>query len=296
MSDLDSLRIDPEVQKARPRVRPLPTRLIALIAGATVLVAVMVLSVFVGTGGFTRTEVWGALTDPDGRYVDTVIRGYRVPRTLLAALVGAALGLAGAVIQGLTRNPLADPGILGVNAGAYFFIVVGAAYFGATGISQSVVWGLVGAAIASVAVYIVGSAGRDGGTPARMVLAGVAFGSVLLGLAFGISLMHPSVFDKVRYWQVGSIQNRQMDTVTGILLFVVVGLVLAFILAPSLNALALGDDLATTLGARIGWTRAGSFVSVTLLCGACTAAVGPIAFIGLLVPHIARGLVGVDLR
>lgn len=296
MSDLDSLRIDPEAQEARRRDRSVPLRLIVLVGAAVVVGALLLVSVFVGTGGFTRGEVWGSLTDPSGRYVDTVVRGFRVPRTLLAALVGAALGVAGAVIQGLTRNPLADPGLLGVNAGAYFFIVIGAAYFGVTGIAQNVWWGLAGAAITSVAVYIIGSAGRDGGTPARMVLAGVAFGSVLLGLSSGISLMHPAVFDKLRYWQVGSIQSRQMDTVTGILVFVVIGLLLAFVLAPSLNALALGDDLATTLGARIGWTRAGSFVAVTLLCGACTAAVGPIAFIGLLVPHIARGLVGVDQR
>lgn len=296
MSDLDSLRIDPEAQEAQRHDRSVPGRLLALIAAVVVLAALMIASVFVGSGGFSPSEVWESLTDPVGSTRDTIIRDYRVPRTLLAAMAGAALGVSGAVIQALTRNPLADPGILGVNAGAYFMVVVGAAFFGITGVSSNVLWGMSGAAIAAVVVYVIGSAGRAGGTPARMVLAGVAFGSVLTGLSHGITLMLPAVFDKVRYWEVGSVQNRQMDSVTGIAVFIAIGLLLSFVLASSLNALALGEDLATTLGARIGWTRTGSFVAITLLCGACTAAVGPILFVGLMVPHIARGLVGVDQR
>lgn len=295
-ASLDSLRIDPKAPVAVGRIRSASRRAQVLVGLTVLLALLMVASVFVGSGDISVGEAWSSLWNPTGSTNDVIVRDYRVPRTLLAALAGLALGVSGAVIQALTRNPLADPGILGVNAGAYFMVVLGAAFFGATGIVSNVLWALVGAMIAAAAVYVIGSAGRAGGTPAKMVLAGVALGSMLSGISFGITLMLPTVFDKIRFWQVGSVQGRQMDAVIGVTPFILVGLVLAFVLARPLNALALGDDMARALGARIATTRTASFVAITLLCGACTAAVGPISFVGLMVPHMARACVGADQR
>lgn len=295
-SSLDSLRIDPAAPVATGRIRTAVGRTQVLLGLTVLLALLMVASVFVGSGDISVSEAWQSLWHPTGSTTDVIVRDYRVPRTLLAALAGVALGVSGAVIQALTRNPLADPGILGVNAGAYFMVVLGAAFFGATGILSNVLWALVGAMLAATAVYAIGTAGRAGGTPAKMVLAGVALGSMLSGISFGIALMLPTVFDKIRFWQVGSVQGRQIDAVLGVAPFIALGLVMAFALARSLNALALGDDMARALGARIGRTRAASFVAITLLCGACTAAVGPILFVGLVVPHVARAFVGADQR
>lgn len=295
-SSMDSLRVDPTAPVAAGRADT-NTKRMQVLFGLTVLLGVlMAASLFVGSGDISVSEVWRSLWHSTGSTTDVIVRDFRVPRTLLAALAGLALGVAGAVIQALTRNPLADPGILGVNAGAYFMVVLGAAFFGATGILSNVLWALAGAMVAAVAVYFIGTAGRAGGTPAKMVLAGVALGSMLSGISYGIALLLPSVFDKIRFWQVGSVQGRQIDAVIGIAPFVAVGLIMAFALARPLNALALGDDMARALGARITTTRAASFVAITLLCGACTAAVGPILFVGLVVPHVARAFVGADQR
>ncbi len=295
-TSFDSARVDPDVPVDRGRVRSALGRSQVLLGLALLVVALMVASLFVGSGDLGVRDAWDALWG-DGRTTnDVIVRDYRVPRALLAALAGAALGVAGAVTQALTRNPLADPGILGVTGGAYFMAVVGAAFLGVTGIVPSVLCSMVGAMGAAVAVYLIGTAGRGGATPATIVLAGVALGSTLSGISYGITLLLPDVFDKIRFWQIGSLQGRQIDAVAGIAPFIAAGLVLALLLARSLNALALGDDLARTLGARIVRTRALAFVAITLLCGASTAAVGPIIFVGLIVPHVARAIVGPDLR
>ncbi len=295
-ASLDSLRVDPQTPVTEGRADTTVKRTQVLLGLTLLLGLLMIASVFVGSGDIGIGEAWRSLWNPAGSTTDVIVRDYRVPRTLLAALAGAALGVSGAVIQALTRNPLADPGILGVNAGAYFLVVLGAAFLGATGIVSNILWALVGAMAAATAVYFIGTAGRAGGTPAKMVLAGVALGSMLSGVSFGISLLLPSVFDKIRFWEVGSVQGRQMDAVIGVTPFIAVGLIMAFALARPLNALALGDDMARALGARIRLTRAASFASITLLCGACTAAVGPILFVGLVVPHVARAFVGADQR
>lgn len=277
-------------------VRSTSRRTAVVLALVVALIVVIVASVFVGSGDVTVRQTWLALTDPTGSTDDLLVRSFRVPRTLLGLLVGAALGLAGAVIQAITRNPLADPGILGVNAGAYFTVVVGTAFFGAAGINGQIWWSLIGAVVAAVTVYLIGAAGRSGGSPAKMVLAGVAVGSVLNGISYGITLVEPDVFDQVRLWRAGSLQGRQLDVVTGVLPFILAGIVLSILLARNLNALALGDDLARSLGTRVWWTRAFAFAAITLLCGAATAAAGPITFVGLMVPYVARAVVGPDQR
>jgi iron complex transport system permease protein len=213
-------------------------------------------------------------------------------------LVGAALAVAGVVIQGLTRNPLGDPGLLGVNAGASASVVVVAAFLGA-GAGRTVGAAIPGALLAAVAVYLVGAGAGSGGrraTPVRLVLAGAAVSAVLVALVEGISLAKPEVFDSYRAWVVGSLAGRPPGTVGQVAPFVVAGLVLCVLLARPLNALALGDEAATSLGLRAGRTRLLGAAVATVLCAAAVAACGPIAFVGLAVPHVVRSFTGSDHR
>ncbi|WP_280418702.1 FecCD family ABC transporter permease [Nocardia carnea] len=259
------------------------------------LVALLLGGLFVGSGDFTATEAWRALFGEGSPTAVGVIREQRIPRTLLAALVGAALGLAGAVMQGLTRNPLADPGILGVNSGAYFAMVLGSVAAGAAG-TDYVWWALGGAFAASVLVYFVGSRGVGGASPAKLVLTGVAIASMLSGLAFGLTMIHPRTFDAIRGLLIGTLDGRGWPQLSATWLLVLIGVVGAVALAGYLNALALGDDRAGALGVPVTAVRASGFVVVTVLCGAATAAVGPLSFVGLMVPHAVRMAVGPDHR
>ncbi|WP_341957505.1 iron chelate uptake ABC transporter family permease subunit [Microbacterium sp. LWH13-1.2] len=257
---------------------------------AIALVIASVASIFLGSQRISVDEVWRGLTTGAGD-PGAIVQGMRVPRTLIGLAVGAALGIAGALIQGFTRNPLADPGILGVNAGASLGVTIGVAFFGLTAASGYIWFAFAGAIVATVLVYLIGSAGRTAPDPMRMTLSGVALGAVMGGVVAAIGLLNPKAFDSIRSWNAGSLSALTPDVYT-VLPFLLIGLVLAFCLAPSLNALALGDDLATALGSRVVLTRVLSILAVTLLCGAATAAAGPIAFVGLMVPHAVRWFVG----
>lgn len=271
-------------------------RTLWLMGLVALLASVAVASLFVGSGAITPSEVWRALTHGGTDTTALLINDFRVPRMLIGIVVGAALGLAGALIQVVTRNPLADPGILGVNSGAYLAVVIAVTWFGATGVSSYVWWSFLGALLVSAAVYFIGWSRVAGVTPVRLVLAGVAVSYLLNGVSVGITLSNPAVFDKIRYWSAGSLQGRQLDILLGVLPFLVIGILIALVLANSLNAVALGDDLATSLGAHPLRIRIISLLAITLLCGAATAAVGPIAFLGLMAPYIARSVVGPDQR
>ena len=299
-STLDSLRLSPAATRAQRRSAGLahaaPARLAVVVGTLAVLVVLSATSLFVGSGGIAPSAVWHALQFGGDDTTAVLVNQFRVPRTLLAIVVGVALGVAGALIQAVTRNPLADPGILGVNSGAYFAVVVSIAIVGVADITTYVWWSFLGAGLATVAVYVIGSRGRGGATPVRLVLAGVALSAVLQGITFVITLRNPQIFDKIRFWQAGSLQGRQFEVFWGVLPFAVAGVVLAMMLARPLNAIALGDDLASALGARILRTRLLSVLAITLLCGAATAACGPIGFLGLMVPFLARALVGPDQR
>jgi iron complex transport system permease protein len=224
------------------------------------------------------------------------VRELRVPRTLVGLAVGVALGLAGALMQALTRNPLADPGILGVEAGAAAAIVGAIALFGVTEPSAYIWFSFLGAAVASVVVYLLGSHGRAGATPVRLALAGVAVTAALTAFTNGLILLDPEAFDEFRHWVVGSLAGRDLAILGEVGPFLIVGTLIALALARPLNALALGDDSGRALGARVGRTRALGAVSITLLCGAATAVAGPIVFVGLCVPHMARAIAGPDQR
>ncbi|MGW0181546.1 FecCD family ABC transporter permease [Nocardia sp. NPDC003345] len=271
------------------------SRTAALLVLTLVLVALLAGGLFVGSGDFPAHDAWRALFDEGAPTTLGVIREQRIPRTLLAALVGAALGVAGAVMQGLTRNPLADPGILGVNSGAYFAMVLGSVVAGAAG-AGLLWWSLGGAFAASVLVYFVGSRGVGGASPAKLVLTGVAIASMLSGLAFGLTMIHPKTFDAIRGLLVGTLDGRGWPQLSTTWPLVLLGSIGAVALAGYLNALALGDDRANALGVPVSGVRAAGFVVVTVLCGAATAAVGPISFVGLMVPHAVRLTVGPDHR
>lgn len=285
----------PSPPETSPTTRGALTRSVAVAGLLAVLAALLLGGLFVGSGDFTLAQAWQALWGHGDPTALIVIRDDRVPRTLLAVVVGAALGVSGAVMQGLTRNPLADPGLLGVNAGAYFAMVVGSVYFGATTAGYTW-WAMAGAFVAAIAVYLVGSRGAGGASPAKLVLTGVAVAAMLSGLAFALTMIKPKAFDTIRALLVGTLDGRGWPQLSATWIPVVIGLVASIGLVGYLNALALGDDRASALGVPITAVRAVGFIAVTVLCGAATAALGPITFVGLMVPHAVRMVVGPDNR
>ncbi|MFJ5047875.1 FecCD family ABC transporter permease [Streptomyces sp. NPDC098077] len=271
-------------------------RALGLLLALAVLVLALAASLTVGARSVPLPDVWTALTSPDGSEHAFIVRELRVPRALLALTAGAALGVSGALIQALTRNPLADPGILGVNAGAGFAVTIGVGFLGLSSINAYLWLSFAGAILVTALVYVIGSAGQGGGTPIRLTLVGVAIGAVLAGISSAITLLNPDAFVKLVGWSAGSLAGRDWPILFTVLPFIGAGLLLALLAARPLNAVALGDDLAQSLGANIVRTRLLVIVSVTLLAGAATAAAGPIGFVGLMVPHVARWFIGPDQR
>ncbi|MET9689340.1 iron chelate uptake ABC transporter family permease subunit [Streptomyces sp. NPDC006514] len=276
---------------ARPRHA---ARAAGLLAAFAVLALIAVVSIAVGAKQMSLDEVWHGLFAYAGTPSDVVVRDLRIPRTLLGLMVGLGLGLSGAVMQALTRNPLAEPGILGVNAGAAAAVVSAISFFGATSLNEFVWWAFLGAAFVSVLVYVLG--GSRSATPVRLALAGTAASAALVGYINAVQLMDSKALDKLRFWTVGSLASANMDTVRQVAPFLLVGAVLALVLGRPLNAMAMGDDTARALGAHLTRTRIGAMVAITLLCGAATAACGPIVFIGLMAPHLVRAFTGADMR
>ncbi|MER5770365.1 iron chelate uptake ABC transporter family permease subunit [Streptomyces sp. NPDC001985] len=266
-----------------------------LAAGLVALAAVCVLSLAVGARSIPFATVWEVLAHGRGGEESFVVRELRLPRTVLGLLAGAALGLAGALMQGLTRNPLADPGLLGVNNGAAAAVVVAISVLG-LGSPVGYVWfAFLGAAVAYTAVYLLGSTGRAA-TPDRMVLAGAAVNASLVAFVSAVVIHDPATFDEFRFWAVGSLAGRDLDVAFQVGPLILLGVVIALSLARPLNALALGDETGRALGARTERTRIAGAVAIALLCGGATAVAGPIAFIGLAVPHIVRMVTGPDQR
>jgi iron complex transport system permease protein len=269
--------------------------------GLWLLIALVVvacaLSITIGTRSIGLSTVWHALLDGSTPGDETVIvRELRVPRTLLGLLAGLSLGVSGALMQGHTRNPLGDPGLLGITAGASFAVVLSIWLFGIASPSGYVWFAFAGALLGSVAVYLIGSSGRGGATPVSLALAGSAMTFLLYALVRAITIGERTALDSFRFWVVGALAGRDADVVTQVAPFVVAGLVLALVNAPALNLLGLGEDVARGLGQRIWLARATGLAAITLLTGAATAACGPIAFVGLVVPHVARSITGPDHR
>ncbi|WP_210244044.1 FecCD family ABC transporter permease [Arthrobacter yangruifuii] len=269
-----------------------------LTAGLGVLLLAVLTSLAVGAHQLSPAEVtaslWTEITGTSSTYADDVVAS-RVPRTVLGLIAGAALAVAGVIMQGLTRNPLADPGILGVNAGAAAAMVTGMAFFGLGATSANVWIALPGALLTVLVVYGLAS-GRRGSTPVRLVLAGTVISAVLMSFIQAIALTRPEVFTMYRFWAVGSLSGRTMEQAYEVLPFFLVGLAAALTTGRSLNALALGEEAAASLGLRPQATKITGALAAAVLCASATAAVGPIGFVGLAVPHIVRSFTGPDHR
>jgi iron complex transport system permease protein len=272
------------------------TRAGGLLVAVAVLVVVLLSSVAFGSKPIPLGTVWHALVEGGTSNDDLIVRSLRVPRTLLGLGVGVALGLAGALMQGVTRNPLADPGLLGVDAGAALAVVIAIYTLDVTALTGYVWFAFAGAALASMVVYLLGSLGRGGATPVKLALAGAALSALLGALTSAILLLDLETLDEYRFWVVGSLAGRGSEVVAQVTPFLVAGTILALLAARSLNTLALGDDVARSLGQRVGLARGVAALAIVILCGAATAAAGPIAFVGLTVPHVARAICGPDYR
>lgn len=261
------------------------------------LVMVLVLSITVGARPIALGDIWNALTAFDSTQTNhKIIFDLRLPRTLVGLLVGAALGLSGAILQGATRNPLADPGILGINAGATLCVVLGISVFGITQLSGYVWLAFLGAGAAMLVVYLVASLGREGATPVKLALAGAAVTAALTSVTSAILITNVETLDQIRFWQVGALTGRTTDILMQVAPFILAGIVLALLTSRILDGLALGDDVARGLGLKVQRGRAMVGFAAVILAGAATAAAGPIAFVGLTVPHLARAFTGPNYR
>ncbi|WP_434969703.1 FecCD family ABC transporter permease [Microbacterium sp. bgisy207] len=275
--------------------RSVSVRVVWVITGIGVLAALAVASVAFGVADVSAGDVVAGLTG-DVSTIESAAVVKRMPRTALAILVGAALALAGASMQAVTRNPLADPGILGVLSGAALAVVAGLAFFGIMDPYGQMGLAIVGAAAAAVFVYAVGSLGRGGATPLKLALAGAATSAALASLVSAILLPRIDVMSTFRFWQIGGVGGAEWDRVAVVAPVLLVGAVIVFATARGMDSLALGDDLAAGLGEHVTRTRLVSSAGAVILCGAATAIAGPIGFVGLVVPHGVRMLIGSDHR
>ncbi|MFJ6280037.1 FecCD family ABC transporter permease [Arthrobacter subterraneus] len=285
----------PALSAPRAPRRP-AARGLKLVLAIAVLALAGVASLAIGARPISPETLVQALTAYNPANGDHAVVLSRIPRTLVGLLAGAALGLAGAAMQGVARNPLADPGILGVNSGAALAVVIGIFVFGVTNFTGYIWFAFLGAGAAAVLVYAVASLGRDGATPIKLALAGAALSAGMVSLLNAVLVSSQQTFDTFRFWQVGSVAGRGWDVIVPVLPFLAVGFALTLLTGKVLNSLSLGDDIARGLGQNVTAARALTALGVVVLCGAATAAAGPIAFIGLVIPHVVRAFTGPDYR
>lgn len=267
---------------------------LGLIVGVLLVGLLMVLSVSVGIIRIPFYTVIESFTQFNGSNSHLIIQTTRVPRTLIAVMVGASLAIAGAMMQALTRNPLASPATLGVNAGASLFIVAGTTFFAVTAMSSLMVLGFIGAAVSSFAVYLLGSIGKGGLTPVKLTLAGSAIWAFFSSLTQGLLVLNEKGLHELLFWLTGSVEGRKLELAAPVFPFMVVGVILAFFLSRAVNILLMGDDVAVGLGVRTGMIKLLGSIVIVLLAGGSVAIAGPIVFIGLIVPHVVRWFVGSD--
>ncbi|MCI2266844.1 iron ABC transporter permease [Sediminivirga luteola] len=270
-------------------------RVLWLLLAAVLTALLGAASLVIGSREVPWTDVLAALQGSADNLNQAAVTK-RIPRTVLALLAGAALGLAGAVMQGVTRNPLADPGILGVNMGASLAVAVGIAWFGMFSYTAFIWTAILGAAVTAVFVYAIGSLGRGGATPLKLALAGAATSAALVSFISAVVLPRADIAQSVRSWQIGGVGGAGFEGIGRMLPFLIAGAVICLLAARPLNSLALGDELAAGLGERVAVARAAAALGAVMLCGAVTAIAGPIGFVGLVVPHLCRLLIGVDHR
>ena len=271
-------------------------RRVVLLSGVVLLLLLVGASLAVGSNPIGPARVWHALISPDGGETATIVWDLRIPRTLLGLTVGAALATAGVLLQALTRNPLAEPRILGISAGASLGVVVAITLFGIGSLTGYVWFGIAGALGAGLLVTGIAARASQGASPVTLALVGAALDASLGAITAGILSVNARTFEEFRYWVVGGLAGRDAGIAAQVAPFLVAGLLLAAVVARGLDALALGDDVARGLGTRVGLVRLGAGLAAVVLTGAGVAAAGPIAFVGLAVPHLARALVGTDQR
>lgn len=279
--------------------RPLKAPALALGLGTLSLglVAVLLASIAVGARQIPLADVWTAVFayNPD-ELTHRIIFDLRLPRTFVGLLVGAALGLSGAILQGATRNPLADPGILGIQAGATLAVVLGISVFGISQLSHYVWLAFIGAGLATAGVYAVASLGREGATPVKLALAGAALTAAITSVTSAILITNVETLDQIRFWQVGALSGRTLDILIQVLPFLLGGILLALTTGRILDGLAMGDDMARGLGQNVALSRGIAGLAAVILAGAATAVAGPIGFVGLTIPHVARAITGPNYR
>ncbi|MFD1396296.1 FecCD family ABC transporter permease [Kroppenstedtia eburnea] len=249
--------------------------------------------------GYTDTgwhTAWEAFSDYNGSNEHIVIQHVRLPRSLIAAVVGASLAVAGALMQALTKNPLASPSIFGIQAGAGFFIVVSFSFFSVSSI-QGFTWiAFAGAGVAAFIVYFIGSLGRDGLTPIKLTLAGAAVAALFSSLTQGLLVTNEAALDQVLFWLAGSVQGRKLSSLTAVLPYIAMAGIICAVLAPKINILTMGEEVARSLGLKTGLVKLFAGLAVILLAGGAVAVAGPIGFIGIVIPHVARFVAGNDYR
>jgi len=287
-------------KSASPSVRgfiqPRSSPFIGLVLGLLILILCLVASIAYGAADISFSTIYAALTSFDGSTEQLIIRTVRLPRSLIAMLVGAALAVAGAILQGLTRNPLADPAILGLQSGAALAVVVAVFLFAASSLSAYAGFAFLGTGVAAVLVYFFASLGRGGLTPLNLTIVGAAFTYLAGSLTTAILIVSQRTLDEIRFWLAGSVAGRDFTLFLQVLPYIVTGLVVAFALGRQITTLNLGEDVAKGLGQRTAWVKVIAAVAVVLLVGSSVAIAGPIWFIGLVVPHIVRFFIGVDYR
>lgn len=296
MASNNLLRGTLDAQRVGSRIAGTPKTFAGIFVALAVLFITVVLSFSLGAKSIPPFEVAQALLGQGQENIVAIVGQLRLSRTVIGLISGCALGLAGTLMQAITRNPIADPGILGVNAGAALGVVVGILLTGALGVTSTMAFAMIGAAVAAGAVMVLSSSYAGASSPVRLTLSGVALAAILSGVTNAIVLTDESILDTFRFWQVGSLTSRPVAEAAMFLPIIIVGIVLALFLGGPLNALALGDDSAVALGSNPARIRLVGLLAVTILCGGATALAGPISFVGLLAPHLVRRFTGPDLR
>lgn len=272
------------------------SRWVGVVIGVLLVLALMAASVVYGLTSITWTTAWESFTRFNGSNEHIIIIENRVPRALIGAAVGASLAVAGALMQAITRNPLASPSILGVNAGASFVIVIAVTFFSVTSLTVFSWLAFLGAAVASIVVYVLGSLGREGLTPMKLTLAGAAIAAMFSSLTQGMLVLNEKALEDVLFWLAGSIEGRSLEMLSSVAPYIGVGLIGALFISTKINTLVMGEDIAKGLGQRTLLVKGGAAVLIVFLAGGSVAVAGPIGFIGIVVPHVARYFTGPDYR
>jgi iron complex transport system permease protein len=271
-------------------------RLIGLIAGVVLFLLSICASILLGYTDTTWEMAINAYTNFDGSNEHIIIQTTRVPRALIAAAVGASLAIAGAIMQALTNNPLASPGILGINAGASFFVVLTVTFSSSAALSQLTWSAFFGASVAAFTVYFLGSLGREGLTPMKLTLAGAAMAAFFASFTQGLLVVNEKALEEVLFWLAGSVQGRKLEVLFSVLPYLSIAWIGALLISNQINVLSMGEDVAKGLGQRTILVKLGAAIVIVLLAGSAVAIAGPIGFIGIVIPHIVRSIVGIDHR